>query len=93
MEFGSPEWAEYVANLEKERWGSSVTPKPSKKVLESDRVAKARWLYLQEIEQLRVIRDQRDKIMFHAGRYAAGDRDDLAVASNRLFDVLTESEG
>lgn len=92
MEFGSAEYKRYADALERERWGSSSTPKPSKRVLDSDKVAKARWTYLQEIEQLRAIRDQRDKIMFHAGRFAAGDRDDVAVASNRLFDVLMEEE-
>ncbi|NBW17078.1 MAG: hypothetical protein EBR82_54790 [Caulobacteraceae bacterium] len=90
MQFGSAEWLIYCNNLEKERWGSSVTPKPSKKLLESDKVAYARWAYLQEIEQLRSIRDQRDKIMFNAGRFSAGARDDVAVAANRLFDVLME---
>lgn len=33
-------------------------------------------------------RDQRDKLMFNAGRYAAGARDSVAVAANEWLQTL-----
>ena len=33
-------------------------------------------------------RDQRDKLMFHAGRYSAGARDATAVAANEWLESL-----
>ena len=33
-------------------------------------------------------RDQRDKLMFHAGRYSAGARDATAMAANEWLESL-----
>jgi len=82
-----------VESLESERNGSHITEKPDLRILKSHQVAKARRFYELEIEQLRAIRDQRDKIMFNAGRFQAGDRDDVAVAAKKLCDALMMEEG
>jgi hypothetical protein len=92
MQVGSPEWCMYLLDLEKERLGSSTTPRVSKKLMDSEKVSKARWEYQQELEQLWAIREQRDKIFFNAGRFMAGDRDDVAVAAFKLCNVLMLEE-
>lgn len=80
-------------NLESERNGSHVTEKPDLWALKSSQVAKARRLYELELEQLYAMREQRDKIFFNAGRFMAGDRDDVAVSAKKLCDVLMLEEG
>jgi len=93
MQVGSPEWCMYLLDLEKERLGSSTTPRVSKKLMDSEKVSKARWEYQQEVEQLRAMRDQRDRIFYNAGRYMAGDRDETAVSAFKLCNVLMLEEG
>lgn len=88
----SDEWIDYILRLEKERYGPSVTDVPSKQELDDVKVAKIRLHFAQELAQLEALAEQRDKIMFNAGRFAAGDRDSVAVASNSLLNALLESE-
>lgn len=90
MEVYSDEWIAYIHRLERERHGSATTIVVSDAVSRSNQIAKVRRLYLAEIEQLQSMREQRDKIMFNAGRFAAGARDDVAVAANSLVDALLE---
>lgn len=80
-------------NLESERNGSHITDKPDLWALKSNQVAKARRFYELELEQLKAMREQRDKIFFNAGRYMAGDRDDVAVSAMKLCDALMMEEG
>jgi len=91
MELYSDEWLAYILSLEKERFGSFDTPKVDLKV-KSKLAEKAKAYYQAELAQLQALRDQRDKIMFNAGRFVAGARDENAVVSKRLMDAIFDSE-
>jgi hypothetical protein len=84
----SDEWIAYILELEKERYGPSSTKVVKDDKYNNEHLSRIRLHYKRELEQLEAMREQRDKIMFNAGRYAAGDRDSVAVASNRLLDAL-----
>lgn len=87
----SDEWIEYVIELEKERWGISSTFVPEVRDNDVTRVMAIKARYNSEIAQLEALQEQRDKIMFNAGRFVAGARDDVAVSANRLMEALLES--
>lgn len=42
------------------------------------------------IKELKKVPERLKKIYFHAGRYAAGDRDNLAVEANTKFEELEQ---
>ncbi len=90
MEVYSDEWIAYIGRLEKERNGSATTIVVSDTVSRSNQIAAVKRLFLAEIDQLRSMQEQRDKIMFNAGRFVAGARDDVAVSAHRLFEALLE---
>ena len=45
-----------------------------------------------EIEQQAAMREQRDKLFYNAGRWAAGARDSVAVSANNVVDALMAVE-
>jgi len=60
--------------------------------LSKAQVSAIKALVSAEIEQLRAMREQRDKLFFDAGRWAGGARDSVAVAANSIMNSLLESE-
>jgi hypothetical protein len=60
--------------------------------LSKPQVTAIKALVSAEIEQLKSMREQRDKLFFDAGRWAGGARDSVAVAANSIMDALLESE-
>jgi hypothetical protein len=45
-----------------------------------------------EIEQQQAMREQRDKLFYNAGRYAAGARDSVAESASKVIDALMAVE-
>jgi len=89
----SAEWLAYLATLEKERTDTTWTKsKPTEVALNSayGRYLK-RWFKLQVLHA-ETMREQRDKLFFNAGRYAAGDRDDIARSSHNIVTALLDGE-
>jgi hypothetical protein len=92
------EWLAYLLALEKERHDSSHVTNAqivaeAKENLTRSQVRHVKALVDAEIEQLESMREQRDKLFFNAGRYAAGALDEVASASHRIMDALLDSEG
>jgi len=88
----SDEWITYILELEKERYGASSTKVVKDDAYSNDLLKQIRRRYNKELEQLKSMQEQRDKIMFNAGRYAAGAKDASAVASHGLLEALMESD-
>jgi len=87
----------YLLALEYERNDTthrvlSDTIADAKAKLSKPQVQAIKALVSAEIEQLRAMREQRDKLFFDAGRWAGGARDSVAVAANSIMDALMESE-
>jgi len=92
------EWLAYLLTLEKERndLGHITNAQiiaEAKENLTRTQVRHVKALVDAEIEQLRSMREQRDKLFFNAGRYAAGATDEIAQASHSIMDALLDSEG
>jgi len=91
------EWLAYLLTLEKERndmgyVNNAQIVAEARQNLTRTQVRHVKALVDAEIEQLRVMREQRDKLFFNAGRYAAGARDEIAYASHNIMDALLDSE-
>jgi hypothetical protein len=91
------EWLAYLLTLEKERndmgyVNNAQIVAEARQNLTRTQVRHVKALVDAEIEQLRVMREQRDKLFFNAGRYAAGSRDEIASASHNIMDALLDSE-
>lgn len=65
----------------------------AKKNLDHSQVRHVKALVAAEIEQQEAMREQRDKLFYNAGRYAAGARDSVAESASKVIDALMESEG
>lgn len=92
------EWLAYLLTLEKERHDlgyvtNAQIVSEAKQNLTRVQVRHVKALVDAEIEQLRAMREQRDKLFFNAGRYAAGSRDEIALTSHNIMDALLDSEG
>jgi len=92
------EWLAYLMSLEKERTDvtfseSSEQVHKSQEHLNNTQVRHIKAMISKEIEQMESMREQRDKLFFNAGRYAAGAKDEVARASHSIMDALLDSEG
>jgi len=88
---------EYLLALEKERNDNTHRILMDERVqaeqdLDKPRVQRVKNLVKAKVQQLDSVREQRDKLLYNAGRYAAGARDSMATASNSIFEALMESE-
>jgi hypothetical protein len=45
-----------------------------------------------QVPKRRRTNDDRDKLMFNAGRYAGGARDKAAIDANKIFQLLMDTE-
>lgn len=73
-----PTFSEIVASLEAERLDISYRKpfaKPEAKVV---------------VKEVKRVPERLKKVYFHAGRFAAGDRDNLAIEANAEFDKLEQ---
>jgi hypothetical protein len=91
------EWLAYLMSLEKERTDitfseSSEQVHKSQEHLNNTQVKHIKALVSKEIQQMESMREQRDKLFFNAGRYAAGARDEIAKVSHAIMDALLDSE-
>lgn len=90
----APEWLAYSLALEKERNDTTWTKtKPTEVALNSTYGKFLKRWYKLQVLHAETMREQRDKLFFNAGRYAAGDRDDVATASNNIVNALLDGEG
>lgn len=85
----------YLLSLESERNDvyhreSKDLVDEAKKNLDHSQVRHVKALVASEIEQLEAMRDQRDKLFYNAGRYAAGARDTVAESASKVVDALME---
>lgn len=87
----------YLLSLENER--NDISYRKSKDLLNEARknlnhsqVRHVKALVASEIEQQEAMREQRDKLFYNAGRYAAGARDSVAEGASRVIEALMESE-
>jgi len=92
------EWLAYLLALEKERLDLTYLENANnlvetRKNLTRPEIKHIRAYFDAELEQLEAMREQRDKLFFNAGRYAAGATDDVALSSHKIMDALLESEG
>jgi hypothetical protein len=89
----SPEWLAYLADLERERTDITWTKSKPTEVALNSTYGKflKRWFRLQ-VSHAESMREQRDKLFFNAGRYAAGDRDDVAKASHNIVNAILDTE-
>jgi hypothetical protein len=92
------EWLAYLLALEHERNDTTHIDNArivaeAREKLSTVQVRHIRALVDAEIEQLQSMREQRDKLFFNAGRYAAGAADEIAQASHSIMDALLDSEG
>lgn len=88
----------YLLNLESERndvyhRDSKDLVDEAKKNLDHSQVRHVKAMVASEMEQQESMREQRDKLFYNAGRYAAGARDSVAEAASKVIDALMESEG
>ena len=60
--------------------------------LDHSQVRHVKALVSAEIEQQTAMREQRDKLFYNAGRYAAGARDSVAESASKVVDALMEVE-
>lgn len=89
----SAEWLAYSLALEKERNDMTWTKtKPTEVALNSAYGKFLKRWYKLQVLHAETMREQRDKLFFNAGRYAAGDRDDVATASNNIVNALLDGE-
>ena len=93
----SDEHLAYLLALEVERndvshrTASDITAE-AKINLDHFQVRQVKALVSAEIEQQTAMREQRDKLFYNAGRWAAGARDSVAVSANNVVDALMAVE-
>jgi hypothetical protein len=93
MEYGSDEWINLAEALEKERTDITHANKLlSDEEMNHIRYAQGKRQLRLKGEQLDLMREQRDKLFFNAGRWAGGARDEVAVMANKIMQALLESE-
>jgi len=93
MEYGSDEWINFAEALEKERTDVTHAVKPlTDEEMNHVRYAQGKRQLRLKGEQLDLMREQRDKLFFNAGRWAGGARDEVAVMANKIMEALLESE-
>jgi hypothetical protein len=89
----SSEWLAYLDTLEKERNDMTWTKsKPSEVSLNSTYGKFLKRWYKLQVLHAESMREQRDKLFFNAGRYAAGDRDTVAKAASDIVSALLDGE-
>jgi hypothetical protein len=60
--------------------------------LDHSQVRHVKAMVASELEQQEAMREQRDKLFYNAGRFAAGARDSVAVSASNVIDALMEVE-
>ena len=91
----SDEHLAYLIALEYERNDvsyreSSDLVAEAKVNLDHSQVRHVKAMVASEMEQQEAMREQRDRLFFNAGRWAAGARDSVAVSANSVVEALMD---